>query len=93
MVFFPHLRPHDFANGQSFQTHEPCRGVAGNQQKLHPARGMPEQGKEQIDDSKVRTRQRRAPGIMKIGISDQLAAQRAGRWHIALDDSHAGFPR
>jgi hypothetical protein len=29
---------------------------------------------------------------MKIGISDQLAAQRAGRWHIALDDRHAGLP-
>src|SRR5260370_17490751 len=66
------LGPHDFGDRWSLQTGKPGCRVAGNQQKLHPERSMSEQGKENVDDSKFRTRQRRAVGIVKVCVSDRL---------------------
>src|SRR5258708_3940577 len=76
--------PHDLADSRGLQTDEPAGRVADNQQKLHPERSMPEQSKENLDDSEFRSRQRRA-----VRVSDQLPAQRTAGRDIAFNDIHA----
>src|ERR1700730_9934930 len=68
------LGPHDFGDGWSLQTGKLGRRIADDQQKLHPEGRMSEQSKENVDDSEFRTRQRRAVGIVKVCVSDQLPA-------------------
>jgi hypothetical protein len=53
---------------------------------------MSEQSKENFDDTKFRTRQRRAVGIVKVCVSDQIPAQRAAGRDLAFDDVHAEHP-
>jgi hypothetical protein len=91
-IFAPRGRPHDLANSRDFQANEPRGRVADNQQKLHPERSMPEQSKENLDDSEFRSRQRRAVGIVKVRVSDQFPAERAAGRNIAFNDIHAEHP-
>src|ERR1700744_5279806 len=91
-VRLPHPGFHDFGHRRNLQADEPDGCITDDQQELHPDGSMSEQGKEDLDDSKFRTRERRAPGIMKIAVVDQIPAQRAGRRDITFNDVHAELP-
>src|ERR1700675_4571797 len=73
-VRLSNLGLHDFGDRWSLQTGKPGRRIADDQHELHPERSVSEQSKENVDDSEFRTRQRRAVGIVKVCVSDQLPA-------------------
>src|SRR4051812_5265845 len=91
-VRLPDPGSHDFGHRRSFQADQPGCRIADDQQKLYPDRSMSEQRKEDLDDSKFGTRQRRAVGIVKMGVVDQIPAQRAAGRDITFNDLHAELP-
>jgi hypothetical protein len=50
---------------------------------------MPKQSEENVDHCEFRTRQRREVAIVKVCVSDQIAAERAAGRNIAFDHLHA----
>ena len=55
-----HRRLEDFGDRRRFQPKTSGNGIAGDQQRLHPARRMAEQRKKDFDDRQPRLRQRHA---------------------------------
>jgi hypothetical protein len=55
-----HRRLEDFGDGRCFQPKTPGNGIAGDQQRFHPARRMAEQRKKDFNDCQPPTRQRHA---------------------------------
>jgi len=55
-----HRRLEDFGDGRRLQSKAPSNGVAGDQQRFHPARRMAEQRKKDFDHGQSPPRQRHA---------------------------------